>query len=97
MALSIKGRAAPGLLDSYEVERIPVIAEMLKISTDIFNKTFGQKTDALSRAETLIKESDKQADKDSVWFRGRKLLSGTEAGASSSRAAGEPLNWVEEA
>lgn len=34
----VKGQATPSLLDSYESERMPVIAELLKISTSLFNR-----------------------------------------------------------
>lgn len=46
---------------------------MLKISTDLFNKIGESKADALNRAGALLKESENQPDKDSAWFRGRKL------------------------
>lgn len=63
-------------MDSYEVERIPVIAEMLRLSTGIFNKVAN--AEALHRAGAVMKaeaESDsKNADKNAPWFRGRKLF-----------------------
>lgn len=72
----MKGRAAPGLLDSYETERIPVIAEMLRISTGIFNKLTD--LNALQRAQAVMKaesEADsKNPDRNAPWFRGRKLF-----------------------
>lgn len=40
LALVCKNLASPALLDSYTSERLPVIAEMLNISTDIHQKTF---------------------------------------------------------
>ncbi|KIY53608.1 hypothetical protein FISHEDRAFT_32989, partial [Fistulina hepatica ATCC 64428] len=40
LVLVLKGRASPTLLDSYSSERIPVIAEMLNMSTRLLNKTF---------------------------------------------------------
>ncbi|KAI5121033.1 hypothetical protein M0805_008609 [Coniferiporia weirii] len=74
LALVLKGHGTPALLDSYEVERIPIIAEMLKITTDMFNKTFKDDTQrALERAETLASTSVASPDKDSPWFRSRKL------------------------
>ncbi|EKM55694.1 uncharacterized protein PHACADRAFT_94045, partial [Phanerochaete carnosa HHB-10118-sp] len=42
LALVVKGHAPPALLPSYEIERIPVISAMLEITTDLFNRTFGQ-------------------------------------------------------
>ncbi|KAI5116216.1 hypothetical protein M0805_006767 [Coniferiporia weirii] len=75
LALVLKGHGTPALLDSYEVERIPTIAEMLKITTELFNKTFSGDTQcALERAETLASTSTASPDKDSSWFRGRKLF-----------------------
>ena len=78
LALAVKGRAAPALLDSYEVERIPVIAEMLKISTELFNKVgespLGPNADTLSRADALMKQTEDHLDQDSAWYRGRKLF-----------------------
>ena len=38
LSLAQKGYASGILLDSYEVERIPVISEMLQITTDIYKK-----------------------------------------------------------
>ncbi|KAF8205413.1 monooxygenase [Mycena galopus ATCC 62051] len=39
LALVAKGRAPVGLLESYSEERLPVIAEMLKLTTALFEKT----------------------------------------------------------
>ncbi|TFY76138.1 hypothetical protein EWM64_g7872 [Hericium alpestre] len=44
LALAVKGLAAPGLLDSYSEERLPVIKEMLNLTTALLNKTFDAKT-----------------------------------------------------
>ena len=72
----VKGLAAPGLLDSYEIERLPVIAEMLRLSTGIFDKMANSK--ALQHAGDVMKaeaEANKSSpDKDAPWFRGRKLF-----------------------
>ncbi|VDB91204.1 unnamed protein product [Peniophora sp. CBMAI 1063] len=40
VALACKGLASPTLLDSYSEERVPVIAEMLKITTQFAEATF---------------------------------------------------------
>jgi hypothetical protein len=40
LALVCKGIAPPSLLDSYNEERLPIIAEMLQITTNLLNKTF---------------------------------------------------------
>ncbi|EGO22060.1 hypothetical protein SERLADRAFT_416705 [Serpula lacrymans var. lacrymans S7.9] len=39
LALVIKGLAPPSLLDTYSEERIPVIAEMLKVTTELLDDT----------------------------------------------------------
>lgn len=76
LALTIKGHAAPDLLDSYEIERLPVIAEMLRLSTGIFDKM--AKSKALQLAGEVMKaeaEANKKSpEKDAPWFRGRKLF-----------------------
>lgn len=79
LALTIKGQATRCLLESYEVERLPVIAEMLKISTDLFNKLgnapHGPSAEALNHAEAVLKKGEEdQLERDSAWFRGRKLF-----------------------
>ncbi|KAH8110153.1 FAD binding domain-containing protein [Phellopilus nigrolimitatus] len=52
LALVAKGHAPPALLDSYEVERVPVISEMLKITTNLFNRVFKVDTQqGLARSE----------------------------------------------
>ncbi|KAF7305747.1 FAD-binding-3 domain-containing protein [Mycena chlorophos] len=40
LALVAKGKAAPTLLDSYEAERMPVVAEMLSLSNELHAKAF---------------------------------------------------------
>ncbi|KIY46800.1 hypothetical protein FISHEDRAFT_75326 [Fistulina hepatica ATCC 64428] len=45
LALVLKGLASPTLLDSYSSERIPVIAEMLNISTGLLNKVMEHRPD----------------------------------------------------
>ncbi|KAH8110134.1 FAD binding domain-containing protein [Phellopilus nigrolimitatus] len=71
LALVVKGHALPALLDSYEVERVPVIAEMLKITTDLLNRVSRIDTkQALARAEA----SAASAPDDDAFTRGRKLF-----------------------
>ncbi|KAH8112572.1 FAD binding domain-containing protein [Phellopilus nigrolimitatus] len=70
LALVVKGLAPPALLDSYEVERVPVIAEMLKITTDLLNRV--SRIDiqqSLARAET----SAANASDADAFTRGRKF------------------------
>ncbi|KAF7342093.1 FAD-binding-3 domain-containing protein [Mycena venus] len=40
LALVHKGLAAPALLDTYSEERLRVIAQMLKLTTELYNKSF---------------------------------------------------------
>ncbi|VDB82641.1 unnamed protein product [Peniophora sp. CBMAI 1063] len=55
LALVCKGLAPPSLLDTYSEERVPVIAEMLKITTKLATATFKAKPDpeAFKRPATL--------------------------------------------
>ncbi|KAF9525483.1 FAD binding domain-containing protein [Crepidotus variabilis] len=39
LALVLKGLSPPSLLDTYNIERLPIVAEMLNITTELFNKT----------------------------------------------------------
>ncbi|TFY77391.1 hypothetical protein EWM64_g6621 [Hericium alpestre] len=41
LALAVKGLTAPGLLDSYTTECLPVITEMQRLTTALLNKAFG--------------------------------------------------------
>ena len=45
LSLVYKGHASAALLDSYQEERLPIIAEMLGKTTDIFNKMMEKKGD----------------------------------------------------
>ncbi|KAA1474341.1 hypothetical protein DENSPDRAFT_803931 [Dentipellis sp. KUC8613] len=42
LALVVKGLAKPTLLDTYEIERQPVVAEMLELTTHLHSATFRQ-------------------------------------------------------
>ena len=53
LALVLKGQAQPSLLNSYELERIPIISEMLQISTSLHDK-------GISEVIQLAKEVAKQ-------------------------------------
>ncbi|KAJ7481756.1 FAD binding domain-containing protein [Mycena latifolia] len=59
LALVQKGLASAALLDTYSEERIRVIAQMLKLTTDLYNKSFNQTVEG-------------SAD-DSGWKRGRDM------------------------
>ena len=75
--MTIRGLATPTLLDSFEVERMPVIADMLKVTTDLFKDVFTQDT---QRKIELAKEMETSAAdgfseaRERGWFRGRKLF-----------------------
>ncbi|KAJ6569265.1 FAD binding domain-containing protein [Mycena capillaripes] len=60
LALAAKGLASPTLLDTYSAERLRVIAQMLKLTTELYNQSF----DAL--------RAGAEAD-DKVWSRGGDL------------------------
>ena len=66
LALVLNGCAKPALLDSYESERLPVVSEMLNISTKLHNDSLG--------ARGNVAENLKRADQDSPWYRGWKLF-----------------------
>ncbi|KAA1469124.1 FAD/NAD(P)-binding domain-containing protein [Dentipellis sp. KUC8613] len=55
LALASKGLASPGLLDSYDAERLPVIKEMLQRTTSILDRTFADRNGA-PRAPAFDKE-----------------------------------------
>lgn len=68
LSLAQKGYASGILLDSYEVERIPVISEMLQITTDIYKK---QIQDVKHLEQMDILKASPEAD---PHFRSRKLF-----------------------
>ena len=51
LSLVEKGHAAPSLLDTYTEERAPVIAEMLKRSTNLFDAAQGVKSDGTNMVQ----------------------------------------------
>jgi hypothetical protein len=48
LSLVYKGYASAALLDSYQEERLPIIAEMLGKTTEIFNRTMKSRSDPTS-------------------------------------------------
>ncbi|KAH8110165.1 FAD binding domain-containing protein [Phellopilus nigrolimitatus] len=72
LALVVKEHAPPTLLDSYEVERVPVIAAMLKLTTDLLDRIVSRvdTQQALARAEA----SAASVPDDGVFTRGWKLF-----------------------
>lgn len=75
LALAVKGHAAPGLLETYEEERLPVVAAMLLETTELHRKVYLAKgdehkdqakevqstIDALGRAAAPLAETDADA------------------------------------
>ncbi|KAI5121047.1 hypothetical protein M0805_008623 [Coniferiporia weirii] len=75
LALVLKGQGPPALLDSFEAERLPVIAEMLKITTNLYTKVVNEDAQhALGQAETLTSASATASGKATPWLRSRKLF-----------------------
>lgn len=59
LSLVEKGCAAPSLLDTYTAERVPVVAEMLKLSSQLFVE--------------FLKAKAVPADREAAWQRGDEL------------------------
>ncbi|GJE86852.1 ubiquinone biosynthesis hydroxylase [Phanerochaete sordida] len=76
LAVAIQGHASPGLLASYEVERMPVISAMLQITTELFEHTFNVDTKRKLAAARAAEQSGAGAamTREQGWFRGRKLF-----------------------
>ncbi|EJC98844.1 uncharacterized protein FOMMEDRAFT_113384 [Fomitiporia mediterranea MF3/22] len=66
LALSIKGNASPHLLESFQSERLPVIAEMLQLTTKLLDRYI--------TTGATEKQSQKSTRDEDVWFRDRRLL-----------------------
>ncbi|KAF8178163.1 FAD binding domain-containing protein [Mycena galopus ATCC 62051] len=81
LALVQKGFASPALLDTYSEERIPVIAQMLNVTTTLYNKTFHKTSDADS------------TDPDEEWARGGDIhmLGVNYSGSSIVQEDGVPV------
>lgn len=76
LALVLKGLANPTLLNSYTTERFPVIAEMLNLTTTLYQRTFSGNSGLhtlLQRADATKADIDESA-KDAGWYRDRKLF-----------------------
>ena len=76
LALVLKGKASAKLLESYEIERLPVIAQMLKMTTHLLSRDFMSGSalsqvlhDAASAVSDPIPKAEKKA-----WTRDRKLF-----------------------
>ncbi|GJE86853.1 ubiquinone biosynthesis hydroxylase [Phanerochaete sordida] len=76
LAVASKGHASPGLLASYEVERMPVISTMLQITTELFERIFNVETQRKLAAARAAAEAGAGAAmaREQGWFRDRKLF-----------------------
>ena len=73
LALSLKSRSSPALLSTYESERLPVIAEMLNITTELFNK-IASKSESRRGIEAAQAQSARKDKDDERYTRDRKLF-----------------------
>ncbi|EJC99075.1 uncharacterized protein FOMMEDRAFT_23412 [Fomitiporia mediterranea MF3/22] len=74
LALSIKGTASPRLLESFESERLPVIAEMLKLTTALLDRFVQHGIDPEKSVEEVTeKQIQKSSQNEDVWIRDAKL------------------------
>ncbi|KAJ7662087.1 FAD binding domain-containing protein [Mycena polygramma] len=71
LALVHKGFASPALLDTYSEERLRVIAQMLKLTTELFNKSFSRSSPNETVDNSTVDSST--ADNNSMWKRGGDL------------------------
>lgn len=75
LALAAKGIASSELLPSFEVERMPVIADMLKLTTGLSNRAFSTTTQQkIAAAKAAEAEAVALDERERGWFRGRKLF-----------------------
>ncbi|KAL5507680.1 hypothetical protein ACEPAH_5298 [Sanghuangporus vaninii] len=70
LVLSLKSRASPVLLNSYESERLPVIAEMLHITTGLFNKMTSRRETqrGIEAAQAQAHAREEEEDRDKAAF-----------------------------
>ncbi|KAH9917071.1 FAD/NAD-P-binding domain-containing protein [Fomitopsis serialis] len=67
LALVIRGLASPALLRTYDAERVPVVAEMLSLSTELHSLAF-------NRPRASAVDAGEEISNDKAMFRPRKLL-----------------------
>lgn len=72
LALVLKGKAPPSLLDSYEVERMPIISEMLEISTSLHNAMLQQLVQQVQ--DKAHADAAEAAKSDNVYYRDWRLF-----------------------
>ncbi|KAI6008121.1 hypothetical protein F5J12DRAFT_905245 [Pisolithus orientalis] len=62
LALVYKGLSPASLLDTYTTERLPVITEMLGLTTEIAKRTFGESKDANAHTSTSDSDDTKKVE-----------------------------------
>lgn len=72
LALVLKGKAPPSLLDSYEVERMPIISEMLEISTSLHNAMLQQLVQQVQ--DKALADAAEATKSDNVYYRDWRLF-----------------------
>jgi len=72
LALVLKGQAPPSLLDSYEIERMPIVSEMLEISTSLHNKMIQQLVQQVQ--DKAHADAAEAAKSDNVYYRDWRLF-----------------------
>ncbi|KAJ7481766.1 FAD binding domain-containing protein [Mycena latifolia] len=87
LALVHKGLAPTSLLDTYSEERIRVIAQMLKLTTDLYNKTFDQVAMGAEAADDSGWKRGGDLSMLGVNYRGSSIVLEDAAGAGAAASA----------
>ena len=73
--MTVKEQASPALINSFNIERIPVIAEMLNITTELYKLAFTPDTQAaIQNASEAAAKEQPVSNMERAFFRGRKLF-----------------------
>ncbi|KAI5120900.1 hypothetical protein M0805_003000 [Coniferiporia weirii] len=72
LACALKGHAGPSLLDSYEAERLPANAEMLKMTAELHGETYLKEQGYAGFS--AVGATPPAANKVNPWFRPRELF-----------------------
>uniref|UniRef100_A0A8H8CHC0 FAD-binding domain-containing protein n=1 Tax=Psilocybe cubensis TaxID=181762 RepID=A0A8H8CHC0_PSICU len=86
LALVIKSLAPPTLLDSYNDERVPLVAEMLNITTELL--LVGRKALSVGREEATLKRAENLSQL-GVNYRGSPMIIDEEDNIGNIKAHGE--------
>ena len=77
LAYVLKGLSKDDILDSYPTERLPIVAEMLNMTTELYSKTFSGEIarEALANKEKAdrVDESEGGKGTQKAWFDVKKL------------------------